>query len=79
MCNCIDAANSRLLALAVRLQTSQPISRSLDLLPPRALLRVERISQGRKPLPELTASFCPFCGEKYPKTIETKENDHASA
>ena len=79
MCDCITTVNRKLAVLDVRLLTTQPMSKHLDLLPERVALRVERVSNSRQATPDFSAAFCPFCGEKYSTTAESKETTDASA
>jgi hypothetical protein len=78
MCDCIDRANQRLAARDLRLVTVSGITADLSLLPPRVVLRTERLSNSRQPMPDLTAAFCPFCGTRYEQP-ETASQETADA
>ncbi|MBK1722807.1 hypothetical protein [Thiocystis violacea] len=65
MCECIDTVSETLRAQDLRLVSVHPISLDLSFLPERVALRLERISGSRKQKPTLSASYCPFCGERY--------------
>ena len=61
MCNCIKKVNEKLAEYNGILVTN------LLADPPRAMVDVCKIaSRGKKP-PLFEASYCPFCGAKYPK------------
>ncbi len=67
-CKCADAVDKRLEsmggALTRNLQINFDTGKS-GLSPP--ILVVERVGNGRKPLPTVYCTYCPFCGVKYPE------------
>ncbi|MBK1732897.1 hypothetical protein [Thiococcus pfennigii] len=64
MCQCISTVNARLREQDLCLVLVQPLGKDLALRPPRVALRTARPSGRRKPMPDLSAAFCPFCGAR---------------
>lgn len=71
MCTCMTKVNESLKEHNTRLATSFVITkdlRGMDCLP---LLQVAKIeTRSRKRPMNVIPTFCPFCGEKYPRTGE---------
>lgn len=65
MCNCRAAVNKNLVNENAKIAVGLFFGNSrIDLAPPMIVL--ERIDSSRRgKLPNLIASYCPFCGEKY--------------
>lgn len=60
-CNCIEQVNTKLAEHNGMLETNWLSS------PPRAMISVvKRAGSDRKKPPLCEATFCPFCGRKYP-------------
>ena len=69
MCNCLTEMNARLEPHGACIATGMGISDDLSRMDTVILIGVERIGKGRKALPNVIASFCPFCGKKRGKAI----------
>jgi hypothetical protein len=67
MCNCIEDMNGKLAELNGKL--SLTIGFSFDGSPSRAYptIDVEKINKRGKKPPIALPSYCPFCGERYPR------------
>ncbi len=65
MCDCITETNKDLRPLNLQLVT--PIFG-----PEKVLVEVTKISSKIRGQPKLFATFCPFCGERYPETSQAK-------
>lgn len=64
-CDCMDKADAVLAGYNAKLV------RTFPLLGPRLeapTLALEKVGKGKRP-PVLKASFCPFCGVKYPTMV----------
>lgn len=59
-CNCIERVDRKLTEYGVACETNL-------LGPARAVISTYKLSGARKKAPVLEASYCPFCGEKYPE------------
>lgn len=67
MCDCIETVNAKLAERNTRLH--EPIFVFGPDPGRRLFIETERIERGRgkKPKVSMFATFCPFCGEKYPE------------
>lgn len=66
MCECMKSLNNDLAAHNCKLAVGFAVTASggMDVFP---ILATEKIvPRGKRP-PILTATYCPFCGEKYPE------------
>ena len=70
MCNCAETANKALVEKnAVLVQGFSFADGGMKVLPILiAIEKLDRTKRGR--LPSLVATFCPFCGKKYPQVVE---------
>ena len=63
-CDCMRLVNEKLAAHNGRLATSFQITTDMG-IQTRLLLATEKLDKKkRKPVPGVTASYCPFCGTK---------------
>jgi len=60
MCKCFTNINKRLAEYNGTLEFNM-LAKT-----PRAMLVITKIKKGKKP-PLMEATFCPFCGKKYPR------------
>ena len=64
MCDCMKQVNERLAERNAKLATTFQVTHDMG-IKMRLLVATEKIDKAkRKPVPVVTASFCPFCGEK---------------
>ena len=64
MCDCVRLVNAQLLQSNGRLAIGLGITPGLGVVS-RLLLNIEKADKGnRKKPPAVSASFCPFCGDK---------------
>ena len=65
MCDCLKQVNEGLVAHNGKVSTGFQITADMG-IKMRILIATEKLDKAkRKPVPALTASFCPFCGEKF--------------
>lgn len=65
MCNCIKEVNSQLAEHNGKLAIAFGLTADMASMKMRLMIATEKVDKTkRKPVPALTASFCPFCGEK---------------
>ena len=63
-CDCMKLVNEKLAAHNGRLATGFQLTADMGIRK-RLLLATEKIDKNkRKPVPSVTASYCPFCGVK---------------
>ena len=64
MCDCMKQVNEKLAAHNGKLATAFQVTNDMG-IKMRLLVSTEKVDKAkRKPVPTVTASFCPFCGEK---------------
>jgi len=64
MCECLKRVNEGLVAHNGKVATGLLLTPDMG-IKMRVLITTEKVDKTkRKPVPALTAAFCPFCGEK---------------
>lgn len=64
MCDCLTLVNEQLAARNGRVATGFLMTPDMD-VKLRVLVATEKLDKAkRKPVPPLSAAFCPFCGQK---------------
>ena len=64
MCDCLKKVNKELAAYNVKVATGFLMTKEMGLRM-RVLIAAEKLDKTkRKPSPQITAAFCPFCGTK---------------
>lgn len=75
MCKCADTADEKLAALNAAIDWAFMIDPKTGRTASRPQIKVRKLNpKSRKPLPILSASFCPFCGSEFQR-IPLSEND----
>lgn len=62
-CDCVSKVNAQLAEKGGQLTMALGITSDMNVIG-RLLLVTEKTGSKRKPLPRVTATFCPFCGVK---------------
>ena len=64
MCDCLKQVNEKLAAYNGKVAIGFLMTEDMG-IKKRVLIATERVNKAkRKPVPALTAAFCPFCGTK---------------
>jgi hypothetical protein len=66
MCKCIARVNADLIARGKNAEIRTNIFGT-----PRCLIVLDKVDNKRNRLPLLAATYCPFCGNKYPLNPES--------
>jgi len=66
MCECVSEIEKALASKNVRFVMAMAMSPDMSKLTSKLMVATEKIDKkNRKPVPFVTATFCPFCGEKW--------------
>lgn len=80
MCGCVKKVDEQLRKSGLRVIQAIMISPDMGELSSAIVIATERLDpRSRKPVPKLTAAFCPFCGTRRgetPKATELEEESH---
>jgi len=67
MCECVKKLDEQLVEHNGRIAMALTMSKDMSRMGERLLVATEKIdTKKRKPIPKLMATFCPFCGDKWP-------------
>jgi hypothetical protein len=74
MCECVKKVDEQLRKNGLRVAQAILISPDMSQLSSAVIIATERLDpRSRKPVPKLTAAFCPFCGTKTGETPAAAE------
>jgi hypothetical protein len=79
MCDCTEYVNSQLVKFGGRLAVGVRIDPKTMDVTGRLLLVTEKTDKSKREPPIVSASFCPFCGEKVVDAVATKAEAETSA